>query len=191
MCMYPSSTCTWTYHLHKGYRLPTHTHITLPHPSRSWSNPPTHSTPHLHHPQDRNTITPPVRTGLVKPNPIPLNHQPPHLIHIPGPNTYTFHTLHQLFHPLITFIPSMSATLCTIAEPHVSPTHSCPALTQPHLSRNPTPALPSPSHPHTLSACPHPTQTTVHASQSVQPPYPHRVPRQPNNKTFYRTCITT
>ena len=47
-----------------------------------------------------------------------------------------------------------------------------------------TPALPSPSHPHTLTAHTHATQTTVHASQSPQQPHAqHRVLRQPHKQT--------
>ena len=53
---------------------------------------------------------------------------------------------------------------------------------QPHLPV-PTPAFPSPSHPHTLSAYTHPTQTTVYTSQSQKPPHPHRVPIQAHRQT--------
>ena len=52
-----------------------------------------------------------------------------------------------------------------------------------YTSSIPTPALPSTSHPHTLSAYTHATQTTVPASQSQQPPHPHRAPRQPHRQT--------
>ena len=61
-------------------------------------------------------------------------------------------------------------------------------------SRVPTPALPSPSHPHTLTAHTHATQTTVHASQSPQQPHAqHRVLRQPHKQTkdYHMTTITT
>ena len=79
----------------------------------------------------------------------------------------------------------MSAALDTIHKPRVPPT--CPALSTPHPS--PTPALPSTSHHHTLSADTHATQTTVHALQSQQPPHPHRVPRQTKND--HKTTDTT
>ena len=39
------NTDTWTCYLHRESGLTTHTDITSPHPSRSWSKPPTHSTP--------------------------------------------------------------------------------------------------------------------------------------------------
>ena len=64
-------------------------------------------------------------------------------------------------------------------EPRVP--HTCPALTTPHPT--PTPALLSTSNHHTLSADTHATQTTVHASQSQQPPHTHMVPRQPHRQT--------
>ena len=88
-------TDTWTYHLHRESRLTPHTDITPPHPSRLWSKPTTHS-PHTP-PQHRNTFnTPPVPTGLVKPKANHLVYSPPHVIRRSEPNTYTFHTLHQL-----------------------------------------------------------------------------------------------
>ena len=52
---------TWTFHLHKASRHPTHTNITPPHPSRSRSSPNT-------------SPIPSVPTGLLKPNPNPLIH---------------------------------------------------------------------------------------------------------------------
>ena len=64
--------------------------------------------------------------------------------------------------------------------------------TTPHP--DPTPALPSPFHPHTLTAHTHATQTTVHASQSTQQPHAqHRVLRQPHKQTkdYHRTTNTT
>ena len=78
--------------------------------------------------------------------------------------------------PRTTLIHNTSAALDTMPEPRVPPT--CPALTTSHPS--PTPALPSTSHHHTQSADTHATQTTVHLSQSHQPPHPHSVPRQPH-----------
>ena len=59
---------------------------------------------------------------------------------------------------------------------------------------DPTPALPSPSHSHTLTPHTHATQTTVHASQSPQQPHAqHRVLRQPHKQTkdYHRTANTT
>ena len=54
----------------------------------------------------------------------------------------------------------------------------------PHAMHSPEPHLIHPPHqhchhPHTLSAYPHATQT-VYASQSQQPPHPHRVKLQPH-----------
>ena len=77
-----------------------------------------------------------------------------------------------------------------VRQPHtnksVPPT--CPVLTTRHPS--PTPALPSPSHPHTLSAYTYATQTTVHASQSQQPPHPHRL--VPTISAYTRwNCLAT
>ena len=61
--------------------------------------------------------------------------------------------------------------------------HSHPRLTTTTPRPAPTPALPSSWLPRTLSAYTHATQTTVHASQSQQPPHPHSVPRQPHRQT--------
>ena len=59
----------------------THTDITPPHPSISWSNPPTyspHTPPRPPQPKHRHTSnTSPVPTGLVKPKPNPLIQSPP------------------------------------------------------------------------------------------------------------------
>ena len=58
----------------------------------------------------------------------------------------------------------------------------------------PTPAFPSPSHPHTLTAYTNATQTTVHASQSLQQPHSqNRVLRQPHKQTkdYHRTTNPT
>ena len=61
----------------------------------------------------------------------------------------------------------------TTPEPRVPLIHALTATT-PHT--DPTPVLPSPSHPHTLTAHTHATQTTVHASQSPQQPHAqHRI----------------
>ena len=103
-----------------------------------------------------------------------------HVIYISKIKVFVFvhiHISHTPPTPLIprtTLIHSTSAALHTIPEPRVPST--CPTFTTPHPS--PTPALPSLSHPHTLSAYTYATQTTVHVSQSHKPPHPHRVPRQ-------------
>ena len=82
-----------------------------------------------------------VPTGLGKPKLNPLIYSPPLFPRCPEPNTYTSHTLHQLL-PCTTLIPSMSAALDTIPEPHVPPTcHALTTTTPPY----PTPAFPSPS----------------------------------------------
>ena len=88
--------------------------------------------------------------------------------------------------PRTTLIHNTSAALDIIPEPRVPPT--CPAVTTPHPS--PTPALPSTSDNHTLSADTLITQTTVHASQSLQPLHPHRVPQQPHTQTKDDQMIT-
>ena len=56
-----------------------------------------------------------------------------------------------------------SPVLDKTPEPRVPIIHALTATT-PHS--DPTPALPSASHPHTLTSHTHATQTTVHASQS-------------------------
>ena len=66
-------------------------------------------------------------------------------------------------------------------EPRVPLIHALTATT-PHS--DPTPALPPPSHPHTLTAHTHATQTTVHVSQSPQQPLAqHRALRQHHKQT--------
>ena len=59
-------------------------------------------------------------------------------------------------------LTSTSPVLDKTPEPRVPLIHALTATT-PHP--DPTPALPSPSHPHTLTAHTHAPQTTVHASQ--------------------------
>ena len=170
-------TDTWTCHIHRESRLTTHTAIAPPHPSRPWSTP--LPTPHLHHQHhcNQNTHTSntlPVPTGLVKPKPNPLIHSPPSPPTPPrAKHMHISHTPPTPLFPSTTLIHNTSAAINTILEPRVPPT--CPALT--------TPALPSTSHHHTLSADTHTTQTTVHASQSQQPSHPHRLPRQPHRHT--------
>ena len=88
-------------------------------------------------------------------------------------------------------LTSTSPVLDKTPEPRVPLIHALTATT-PHP--DPTPALPSPSHPHTLTAHTHATQTTVHASQSPQQPHAqHRVLRQPHKQTkdYHRTTNTT
>ena len=108
----------------------------------------------------------------------PLTPSPP-----TSPRDKHMHISHTPLIPRTTRIHSRSAELDTILEPRVPPT--CPALTTTTPHPFPTLALPSTSHHHTISAYTHATQTTVHASQSQspQPPYPHRVPRQPHKQT--------
>ena len=76
--------------------------------------------------------------------------------------------------PRTTLIHNTSAALDTIPEPRVQPIYPALTTTTPHPSL--TPALPSTLHHHTISAYTHATQTTVHTSQSQQPPHPHRLP---------------
>ena len=88
-------------------------------------------------------------------------------------------------------LTSTSPVLDKTPEPRVPLIHALTATT-PHP--DPTPALPSPSHPHTLTEDTHGTQTTVHASQSPQQPHAqHRVLRQPHKQTkdYHRTTNTT
>ena len=167
-------TDTWTCHLHRESRLTPHTDITPPHRSRPWSKPPTHSPPTPPtppQPKHRHmSNTPPVPTGLVKPKPNSLIHSPPS-----PPTPPRAKHIHMSNNPP-TPLTSMSHVLDKTPEPRVPIIH---ALT-PHP--DPSPALPSPSHPHTLTAHTHATQTTVHASQSPQQPHAqHRVLRQPHS----------
>ena len=85
-----------------------------------------------------------------------------------------------------TFIPSMPAASDTIPEPRIPPQalHS----PQPHLLHPHT--VPSPWHLQILSLYTHETQATVYASQSPQPPHPHRVQRQPHRQTKYDHMTT-
>ena len=149
-----------------------------PHSSIPLSKPPTHS-PHTPptppQPKHRHASnTPPVPTGLVNPKPNPLTPWPPRTKHI-----HISHTPPTPHIPRTALIHNTSTALDTMPKPRVPPT--CPALITPHPS--PTPALPSTSHHNTISTDTHTTQTTVHASQSQQPPHAHRVPRQPHRQT--------
>ena len=156
----------------------------------------------------RHNTTPPLQTLVQTPYPLPtyttnttatktqthVQHSPcshrigkvqtqsshPLSTHAAPSQTHTYLTTPPTPHiPRTTLIHNTSAALDTIPEPRVLPT--CPALTTPHPS--PTPALPSTSHHHPLPSDTHATQTTVHASQSQQPPHPHRVPRQSHRQT--------
>ena len=69
---------------------------------------------------------------------------------------------------LTTLISSTSPVLDKTPEPRVPLIHALTATTPPP---DPTPAFPSPSHPPTLTAHTHATQTTVHASLSPQQPH--------------------
>ena len=126
--------------------------------------------------------TPPVPRGLVKPKHNSLIHSPP-----TPPRAKHIHMSHTPPTPLTSTSPVLDKT----PEPRVPLIHALTATT-PHP--NPTPALPSPSHPHNLTAHTHATQTTVHASQSPQQPHAqHRVLRQPHKQTkdYHRTTSTT
>ena len=88
-------------------------------------------------------------------------------------------------------LTSTSPVQDKIPEPRVPLIHALIAITP---NPDPTPALPSPSHPHTLTAHTHAIQTTVHASQSPQQLHAqHRVLRQPHKQTkdYHRTTNTT
>ena len=180
-------TDTWTCHLHRESRLTPHTDITPPHRSRPLSKPPTHSPstpPTPPQPKHRHmSNTPPVPRGLVKPKSNYLIHSPPS----PPTPPRAKHIPHTRPTPLTSTSPVLDKT----PEPRVPLIHALTATT-PHP--DPTPALPSPSHPHTLRAHTHATQTTVHASQSPQQPQAqHRVLRQPHKQTkdYHRTTNTT
>ena len=184
-------TDTWTCHLHRKSRLTPHTDITPPHRSRPLSKPPTHSsptppTPTPPQPKHRHmSNTPPVPRGLVKPKPNSLIHSPPSPP--TPPRAKHIHMSHTPPSPLTSTSPVLDKT----PEPRVPLIHALTATT-PHP--DPTPALPSPSHRHTLTAHTHATQTTVHASQSPQQPHAqHRVLRQPHKQTkdYHRTTNTT
>ena len=119
-------------------------------------------------PKHRNTSnTPPVSTGVGKSQtqsshlltplpPIPLRAKHIHISHTPR-TPLTLRT---------TLIPSTSAALDTIHHNHSS--------SIPYTSSSVT------SHPYTISAYTHATQTTVHASQS---PHINRVAREPRRLT--------
>ena len=186
-------TDTWTCHLHRESRLTPHTDITPPHRSRPWSKPPTHSPPTPPtppQPKHRHTSnTPPVPTGLVKPKPNSLIHSPPSPP--TPPRAKHIHMTHTPPTPLTTLISSTSPVLDITPEPRVPLIHALTTTTPPP---DPTPALPSPSHPHTLTAYTHATQTTVQASQTPQQPHSqHRVLGQPHKQTkdYHRTTNTT
>ena len=189
MRRYPPSTTHRYLDLPSTQRFQTHNsprHNTTP-PDPGPSHP---TTPHPHH-RNQNTDTsntPPVPPGLVKPKPNPLIHSPPYPPTPPrAKHIHISHSPPTPHIPRTTLIHNTSAALDIIPEPCVTPT--CPALTTPHPS--PTPALPSTSHHHTLSTDTHATQTTVHASQSQQPPHPHRVARQPHRQTKYHMTTDT
>ena len=92
-------TDTWTSHLHKGSRLPTHRHNTISHFQTLVQAPYPLPTPHLHHPHQSNLKTQTLPTlpsfhrigKAQRKSSYPLT--PPHLLHRPEPNTNTFRTL--------------------------------------------------------------------------------------------------
>ena len=189
MRRYPPSTIHRYLDMPSTQRIQTHIshrHNTAP-PFQTLVQAPTHSTPippsppkHKHR---HTSNTPLVLTGLVKPKANTLIHAPPSP---PTPPRAKYILVSHISPtPLI---HSTSAVLDTIDEPRLPPT--CPALTTTTPHPFPTPTLPSPSHPHSLSAYTHATQTTVHASQSHQPPHHHRVQRQPHRQTKYDHMTT-
>ena len=165
-------TDTWTSHLHRESKFTPHTDITPPYRSRAGLKPATHSPPTPLQPKHRHTSnTPPVPTGLVKPKPNSLIHSP--CSHPTSPRAKHIHVSHPPPTPLTTLISSTSPVLDKTPEPCVPLIHALTTTTPPP---DPTLALPSPLHPHTLTAHTHATQTTVHASQSPQQPHSqHRV----------------
>ena len=101
-------------------------------------------------------------------------------------HAHFIHSIYTSHHtPHTTLISSTLYALDTTPEPHVPPIYS----PQPHLSRPPYQHF---RHPRTLSAYSAHTQTTVHASQLTQLPYPeHMVPRQPHRQTKDEHMTTT
>ena len=191
MCRYPPSTIHRYLDLPSTQRIQTHTshrHNTTP-PLPTLVQAPTHSPPTQPtppQPKHRHmSNTPPVPRGLVKPKPNSLIHSPP------SPPTPPRAKHIHMSHTPPTPLTSTSPVLDKTPEPRVPLIHALTATT-PHP--DPTPALPSPSHPHTLTAHIHATQTTLHASQSPQQPHAqHRVLRQPHKQTkdYHRTANTT
>ena len=109
----------------------------------------------------------------------------------PSPPTPPRAKLIHMSHTPPTPLTSTSPVQDKTPEPRVPLIHTLTATTP---RPDPTPALPSPSHPHTLTTYTHATQTTVHASQSPQQPHAqHRVLRQPHKqiKDYHRTTNTT
>ena len=114
------------------------------------------------------------------PNPVP--HSPP--TPPSPPRAKHMHMSHTPPTPLTTRISCTSPELNKTPEPRAPPIYALTATTLP----------PDPSHPNSLSAYTHATQTAVHASQSQQQPHPqHRVPRQPHRQTkyYHRSTNTT
>ena len=138
-------TDTWTCHLHI-FR--THTDITQSHTSRPVSKPPIHS-PHTP-PQPKHTFNTPCYHRMIKHKANPLTHSPPTLRTQPRakhiPMSHTPPT------PLTTLISSTSPALDNTPEPRVPHIYALTATTP---TLDPTPALPSLSHPHILAAHTH------------------------------------
>ena len=174
-------TDTWTCHLHRESRLTPHTAITPPHRSQTLVQAPYPLPTYTTHTTATKTQT------HVQHSPCPhrIGKAQTQFSHPPTPpRTKHIHVLHTPPTPLTSTSPVLDKT----PEPLI---HALTATT-PHP--DPTPALPSPSHPHTLTAHTHATQTTVHASQSPQQPHAqHRVLRQPHKQTkdYHRTTYTT
>ena len=105
----------------------------------------------------------------------PLIHSPPISTHTTPRQTHTHLTRFTKFsHPEHVFCARHNArTTCTTHMP--CPLHT---TTTPHPSH--TPAFTSPSHSLSIHTC---NTNNSHASQSQQPPHPHRGPQQPHRQT--------
>ena len=163
------------------------------------------------HTSHRHNTTPPLPTLVQAPYPLPTytthttaTKTQTHVQHTPCPQRIgkaqtqfshpltplSTHTAPTQTHTHVTHSTNTSHKHVTFtrqnAYPRVPFIHALTATT-PHP--DPTPALPSPSHPHTITA--HATQTTVHASQPPQQPHAqHRVLRQPHKQTKDYHMIT-
>ena len=162
----PLSQRIQTHNTHKHNTTPTLTDL-------SPSHPPTR--PNTTHTTATNTLTHiplyPCSSRIGKTQ-IQSCHSPPNTCH-PARAKHMSHTPPT---PLTTLISITPDALDKTHEQRVPPIYVLTTTTPPP---DPTPAFPSPSHPNILSTYTHATQTTVHASQSMQQPHPqHRIPRQ-------------
>ena len=181
--------CTdaWACHLRRGSRLTPRADMAPPRRSRPLSGPTARSPPAPPTPPQPGPMsnTPPVPRGLLEPKPNSLVHSPPSPP--TPPRARHIHMSHTPPAPLT----STSHVLDGTPEPRVPLIH---ALTAAALHPDPAPALLSPSHPRTLTAHTHVTQTAVHASQSPQQPHAqHGVLRRPHRQTrnYHRAADAT